>query len=110
MVAVIGHNLVAQSVETGGDSVAAKICRGLWKMDDADHCGLGKLRIGDAFYLFLRLRRETLTYVELAIRSGSVERQAIPFCFECQPHGLRNRVVGQRTNTLHFASLRSADE
>src|ERR1035437_2964820 len=110
MVAVIGHDLVAQRVETGWDSVGAKICRGLCEMNDGDQRGLCKLRIGDAFYVFLRLRWNTLAYPEVTNWSGGIKRQAISFCVECLPHGLRNGVVSQRTNTLHFAGLRGAEQ
>src|SRR5579864_2693898 len=110
MVAVIGHELIAQGIETSRDSAATKICRGLWEMDDAEHCGLSKLRIGDAFYLFLWLRGNAFAHVELTKRSGRVERQAITFCVERLPDGLRNRLVGQRADTLHFVSLSSAEQ
>ncbi len=110
MIAVIGHDFVAERIETSGDSMAAKICRVFREVDDCDQRGLGKLWISDAFYIFLWLRGDTLAYPELTCWSGFIEREAISLGIECLPHGFRDRAVGQRTNAFHFASLRGAEQ
>ena len=94
MIAVIGHDLVAEGIKTGGDSVAAKIFRSLQEMDDTNQGRLGKLGIGDAFYILLCLRGNTLSYPEFTGGSGIIEGQPISLCVECLPHRFRNCAVG----------------
>src|SRR6266567_2013979 len=108
MIAVIGHDFVAERIETSGDSMAAKICRVFREVDDCDQRGFGKLWISDAFYIFLWLRGDTLAYPELTCWSGFIEREAISLGIECLPHGFRDRAGGQRTIHLILGSNRQS--
>ena len=110
VIAVIGHDRVAERIESRRDPVATKICRCLREVDDSYERRLCKIRIGDAFCVLLRLRRNTLTYPEFTHWSRIIEGQAIPLFVECMPYGFRNGTVGQRTNALHFAGLRGAED
>lgn len=108
---VLGNALAVtgQHIESGRIRVAAKICRGLREVDDGDQRGLCKLRIGDALYVFLRLRGNTLAHPEFTSKSRVIEGEGYPFPSSacCTVSGTALSVNGPTLSTLPVSPRRA---
>src|SRR5271157_466261 len=110
VIAIVGHQRVAERVETRGNFLPPKISRGLRKMYDADQDGFSQLRVYDAFHILFCLCRNALAHPQLAGGRRAIEREAISLCVEHLPCTFRDRVVGQWPNGLHLTILGGAEQ
>ena len=107
MIAVIGKEFVAESVEAGWDGMPSKVSCSLREMNDAQQRGFSKLRVHE-FRALVRLRWNTVSQPKLTAKCGVIEREPIPRCVQIVTDLLGNCTVCQRSDALDPAALPGA--